>query len=243
IVGGKTAKFGDYPWMVSIQQKNKKGTFDHICGGAIINVNWILTAAHCFDQPIVKSDYRAYVGLRSILHTKENTVQRLELSKIVLHPGYKPKKDPDDIALIKVAKPIVIGNYANGICVPKGVTNPEGNATVIGWGKISSGGKQVNTLQEVTIPIIPWKKCKEIYGDEFSEFEYSQITPYMICAGAEGKDSCQADSGGPLFQIDANGVATLIGTVANGADCGYKHYPGVYMKVSSYTNWMSKNMV
>lgn len=46
IVGGKEASLGDFPYQVAIylfEADNKS----FICGGSIIDNNWILTAGHC----------------------------------------------------------------------------------------------------------------------------------------------------------------------------------------------------
>ena len=42
IVGGKEIKAHSKPWMASIQVDKK-----HICGGFLIQDQWVLTAAHC----------------------------------------------------------------------------------------------------------------------------------------------------------------------------------------------------
>nr|AUI10831.1 putative PQM protease precursor [Viridasius fasciatus] len=245
IVNGAVSKPGAYPWMVSIHE-NVSGTWKHICGGSILNENWIVTAAHCFDQPIDVNIHEVYVGLYSLLKKNANTVQKLKLSKIIIHEKYNESGYANDIAIIKTATPIDIKGsqgYVNGICLPtSGATDPTGEATVIGWGRIRSDGPISAELREVTLSLVPWRDCKDIYGNPNSEFDYIQVVPHMLCAGGNGKDACEFDSGGPLFQVDKSGIATLIGTVANGAECAYKHYPGMFMKVSAFKSWMDKMM-
>ncbi|XP_052074219.1 chymotrypsin B-like [Mytilus californianus] len=48
IVGGGNAAISEYPWQVSLQLRSS-GSWYHICGGSIINNNWVVTAAHCVD--------------------------------------------------------------------------------------------------------------------------------------------------------------------------------------------------
>ena len=50
-----------------------------------------------------------------------------------------------------------------------------------------------------------------------------------------GKDSCQADSGGPLF---TRNPFTLVGIVSWGEGCGDPGYPGVYTRVSEYIDFI-----
>lgn len=48
IVGGTNSSWGEWPWQVSLQVKLTAQT--HVCGGSIIGQQWVLTAAHCFDE-------------------------------------------------------------------------------------------------------------------------------------------------------------------------------------------------
>jgi hypothetical protein len=60
IIGGNAAQKGSWPWMAAIFYSKKK---EHVwCGGALINNEWILTAAHCFANSMNKDHYTVILG-------------------------------------------------------------------------------------------------------------------------------------------------------------------------------------
>lgn len=72
---------------------------------------------------------------------------------------------------------------------------------------------------------------------------YPQALDSELCAGGEeGKDSCQGDSGGCLAAAEADGYWYQYGVVSWGYGCGSKGVPGVYARVSSFTDWIKQNM-
>ena len=50
IIGGRNAKNGDAPWMVSI--RNNLPQF--LCGGAILTSRWVITSAQCTTRILLK---------------------------------------------------------------------------------------------------------------------------------------------------------------------------------------------
>lgn len=55
IVGGRRSVAGSWPWQCSVRKRGNL-LHGHLCGGVLINDQWILTAAHCFRKYVKKTD-------------------------------------------------------------------------------------------------------------------------------------------------------------------------------------------
>uniref|UniRef100_A0A3P9LD91 Peptidase S1 domain-containing protein n=1 Tax=Oryzias latipes TaxID=8090 RepID=A0A3P9LD91_ORYLA len=227
IVGGQAAAAGAWPWQVRLDINGA------LCGGSLINNQWILSAAHCFSST---SGVVVYLGETEI-NNSPNSVSRT-VSRIIVHPNYNSPLNDNDVALLKLTSPVTFNDYISPVCLAaQGSDFPGGTtAWVTGFGTLSSGGQEVtcsapSTLQEVSVPVVNNTQCNSSYGI---------ITSNMICAGLTegGKDSCQGDSGGPL--VTKNGTAWIqAGVVSFGNKCALPNFPGVYARVSEYQTWIS----
>lgn len=110
-----------------------------------------------------------------------------------------------------------------------------GTLIILGFGKLSSGGPYATALMQVEVPIVSDNKCAAGYGSDLHE--------PMICAGYKegGKDSCQADSGGPLV-CERNGQFVLEGVVSWGHGCAWPKKYGVYANVRFLKQWIDDTM-
>ncbi|XP_051742268.1 trypsin-like [Ctenopharyngodon idella] len=233
IVGGENAAAGSWPWQVSIQNV-KSG---HFCGGSLINKDWVLSAAHCF-QSFSISDLEIYLGLRSQSGSDPNKIKST-VSQVINHPNYNNPSDDNDIALLQLSSSVTFSDYIKPVCLAAaGSTFGAGTESwVTGWGTLTSGGTQApDILQEVMIPIVSNSDCNNAYG--------GGITSNMICAGLlnqGGKDACQGDSGGPM--VSRNGSVWIqSGIVSFGIGCADPKYPGVYARVSRYQDWINSKI-
>lgn len=57
IIGGQFINVKSVPYLVSVQRNNS-----HVCGGSIINTQFVLTAAHCesFDRTEIQNFFKMY---------------------------------------------------------------------------------------------------------------------------------------------------------------------------------------
>ncbi|KAM9709820.1 transmembrane protease serine 3 [Menidia menidia] len=231
VVGGNISKPGQFPWQVSLHFRS-----EHLCGGSILTPSWILTAAHCVYGFENSSLWTAHVGLtEQLLHG----AQSLAVSSIRYHARYRPKGLDYDIALMKLARPLVFNGQVEPICLPNhGEEFAEGTMCWIsGWGATEEDGETSVVLRSAAVPLISSKTCNQ------PEVYRGLISSWMICAGylEGGVDSCQGDSGGPLACEDAS-VWKLVGATSWGIGCAMRNKPGVYTRITASLSWIHQQM-
>ncbi|XP_043089716.1 trypsin II-P29-like [Puntigrus tetrazona] len=234
IVGGQAAAAGSWPWQANLLITCDGGQC--LCGGSLINKDWVLSAAHCFQGSL--GTIRIYLGRQSQWGSNPNEVLRTART-VVNHPDYSDSTHDNDLALLQLSSSVTFSDYIRPICLAAAGSNFAAgtNSWVTGWGTLQSGGSIPNILQEVMIPVVSNSDCDDAYDS-------IKITSNMICAGLlnqGGKDSCQGDSGGPL--VIRNGSLWIQpGVVSFGIGCADPKYPGVYARVSQYQDWITSTI-
>ena len=236
IVGGTKSRFGEWPWMVSLRQRNKNA-FQHKCGAALLNEYWAITAAHCIEH-VAATDLLLRLGEYNVSNDKEPfgyVDRRVQLA--ATHPQFNPVTYEYDLALLRFDEKLRFRKHILPVCLPEGNSSYANKwATVTGWGRLYEDGPLPDIIRHVKMPIITNRKCEQMYD----EAGYVEAVPYIfICAGLAkgGRDSCEGDSGGPLV-LEENGRFNLIGIVSWGIGCGVALQPGVYTRITEFTDWI-----
>lgn len=272
IIGGHEVVMGAYPWIARVaflrpgspryqngQLNVNERSIAYGCGGSLISKYYVITAAHCTDDP----PSITYVRLGEH-NTRTNPdcekqggsavcappVQDIPVAKVIRHELYSGDRHmTNDIALLKLQSPPVLNQYVQPVCLPFGVgmtKDFEGeDATVAGWGK-TENHRIASVLLAVTQKVTSTQLCKEEYAR--NEVNIDDTQGQMCVGGKVGKDSCNGDSGGPLiwtgsFDPTISARAYLLGLVSLGPEsCGVYEIPGVYSRISYFLRWVLDHM-
>ncbi|XP_019627287.1 PREDICTED: trypsin-like [Branchiostoma belcheri] len=232
IVGGSEAYPGSWPWQVDVRHRG-----GHICGGALIHREWVLSAAHCFQSKEL-SMYTFILGKYHEFAT-DATEQVFNPAVIIRHSGYDWRTSDNDIVLIKLASPATLTQHVQPVCLPQ--ANPKAGqlAVATGWG-YTQGTGGADVLKQVLLPIVKTSKCNS------TSMHDGSITENMLCAGYEEgqQDTCDGDSGGPLVYPDVTDQTwRLAGLTSWGSvPCAASMRPGVYTRVTRYIHWIHEKM-
>lgn len=224
IVGGEDVSIGDHPYTVYLVD----GRGIQFCGGTLVDDDTVLTAAHCaaavrpYDLGVVagRQDTRMPDGIETGVRS------------VWLAPGYQDPTAGNDIAVLKLDRVVPYRPARLPSTRDADLYQPGTRAMVLGWGRLWEGGDKSTELQGATLPVMSDSRCARVYGS------YDPAT--MMCAGYPqgGVDACHGDSGGPLVVGDV-----LIGIVSWGDGCARPGKPGVYTRVSAYSEHVESLLV
>eukprot|EP00210_Caulerpa_lentillifera_P005401 g5163.t1 len=238
--GGHPAPRGRFPYMCSLRAR---GSQEHICGGTLIENNWVMTAAHCLDPKKHSSGLSPLI--RCGIHNRKdkNEDKTFTTKRCYLHEKWNSRVlDGYDIALCELEN-----GPSSKTPDLDGIGNVYGGHTtfsILGWGWMGvneSAGFASNLQLAEDLRYIPKIQCDRV------ERWKGRITDSMLCAGLGPKDTCHGDSGGPLLILDTLDHITHLGNpsydlVVGITSFGSRHCntndPGVYTRVSYFRPWI-----
>ncbi|KAI2488706.1 trypsin-like serine protease [Fragilaria crotonensis] len=241
IVGGTVANPQRYPYysQLILTFSNVFGLY--YCAGSLIASDIVLTAAHCLSIPDFGpvSGVEVWVNRTASYDSTQYGIERLAAT-FVVHPDYDDLTEANDIAIIKLNKPVFGVPFVK---INRNASIPvvTQSLTAIGLGYTSNDAYGLaDYLMEVSMKPVSFQICKNVtsYG------KATIVDALMLCAGGS-KDTCGGDSGGPLFlrgTIARSDVQVGITSFGSDLGCGIASAPGVYTRVSRYAQWIDQQV-
>uniref|UniRef100_A0AB38ZEF3 Venom S1 protease 40 n=1 Tax=Ectomocoris sp. TaxID=3104572 RepID=A0AB38ZEF3_9HEMI len=232
IVNGRLHGPHEYPWIVGVAAGHMPNR-PH-CGGTIISLWHVLTAAHCTD---------GYISLVVTAGDYDRTGYKVSVTyrvkKIIDHQNYNKVILKHDISLLVLATSVQESNTIGIACLPRSNQNMDRKKVrFIGWGAIKYQGPMTDLPQKTDLFVVDIHTCSLAWPHHITTFPQTQI-----CTYAKGTTPCQGDSGGPVVYLDPlTNRYTLVALVSFGPWCADVPIPSVQTSVAHYLEWIKKNI-
>lgn len=215
IVGG--VRSTDFPDCVAVGTDN-----DWCCSGTLVAPTVVVTAGHCVGGGCAS---RVFVGTDV---SRPRDGRAFKVAQRLSHPGYRPPRAQDDIAVLILAEPV--RDVAPRRIAPASALTKARSVRVVGYGNTDNEGTVGYGIRRlVDVPM----------ADPDPRFGADPKTEFVAGAPFLDRDSCSGDSGGPAYVQLRSGWAlagaTSRSTATSLRTCGDG---GVYTTVAAFEDWL-----
>ncbi|WP_256731040.1 serine protease [Acinetobacter sp. SwsAc4] len=260
IINGNIASEAQIPWQVALITSPLDPYQSYICSGSLVADRWVVTAAHCIE-PLEKqnSDYYILIGAQNLQSIQLGQI--IKVKKGHMHEKYNNRIYDNDLALLELESAVDFIKCGKN-CQTIDIINPtleKQNALIAsmtqiaGWGVLEDcdnsqslvcqhyAGQMMRNpaLYPTTLRYTTLKLANCLSSSLYSA---QQITQNMLCAESPMQDSltdaCYGDSGAGLT-INNLEKPYLLGIASWGVGCAKVGYPGVYTRVTNYSDWIN----
>lgn len=223
VIGGHDAMAGKWPDVAAVNDS----AGDQQCTGTLIAPTVVITAQHCMDI----NPSAVVIGTTSLNRPSEG-----EVIPVIKHTGYPNGFRSFDVGVLVLQRastkePRKIASGWAAVDIKNGAT-----ATVVGYGAIDRDSLMyIPELQEADLPITD-ADCTDSVGCNTLAQPAGELG-----AGGNGIDTCEGDSGGPLY-ITSDLGTFLAGVTSRGYDdnqftCSEG---GIYARPDKVVAWLEK---
>lgn len=262
IISGKPVKQGAWPFMVALYDRSESTTridlFDwfgerwfkqknifkrFICGGTVIDREWILTAGHCVVTTDKKmKEIGIVAGFTDFNNKDQAIVMDIDEQDIILNEKYMPLMNIGlmDIAVIKLKTPLPDTIPSISLNDSDELIREKTLATILGWGNYEPDKSEKSSfLRDAIVPVMSLERATKRTAKRLN---YQDVLPnanIFLGFPKGGVNTCFGDSGGPAVTWDKNTQKWIqIGITSWSRDCREVDYPAADSNIKYFSKWI-----